>query len=278
MVLIDRILRPLCQARQAGSQDDKKTPFWSSDCFRILAQNLTKVYLHEGQAITALKDISLDVLEGEFLAIVGRSGAGKTSLLNILAGSDQATTGVVRVFGRCPFVAPRREALCWHAQTIGYVPQKPVWIGGRTVLDTLQLPPFSPAGASVRWFDRAMDLLGLLGMSGLASLSLEELTGSERTKLAVARALIAGPRLLLMDQVGRGSDPKTTVEILGVLRQLNARQGTTVIVTASDHRASKFALRTLILSEGVLARPGSATREQLVTKSPCNTVSPCRTD
>lgn len=267
MVLIDRILQPLRRAR-AAVHNDGRTWFSSGDSFRVQAKHIRKTFRHRGQFITALDDASVEVLEGEFLAIVGRSGAGKTSLVNILAGWDRATHGTVRVFGRDPFTIPRGEAAHWHTQTIGYVPQKRVWARNLSVLETVEAPLAGAVRSRANRFDQVMDTLEVLRISRLAKLFPGELTVSDQLRVAVARAMVADPRLLLLDQLGSSSDAETTIEILEVLKRLNECQGTTVIVTGNDHRVAKFAVRTQLLAEGRLEPLPSVDLRKYATDSP----------
>jgi putative ABC transport system ATP-binding protein len=250
MVLIDRILRPLRQAHTPAHPDEGAGS--SGDSFRIQIQRVSKTFLHRGELITALDDVSLDVLEGEFLAIVGRSGSGKTSLMNILAGWDHATAGQVRVFGRDPRIVSGRKAADWHTRTIGYVPQKRTWMRNFSVLQTLELPLLVAVPTRARRLDRIMDVLGLLRISSVARLFPEELTIHEQMKVAVAYAMVADPKLLLLDQVGSGSSSEATMEVLELLQQLNQCQAITVIISGGDERIAKFAVRTKVLAGGRL--------------------------
>jgi ABC-type lipoprotein export system ATPase subunit len=250
MVLIDRILRPLRQAHPTPTQDEGTG--LPADSFRIQIQHVSKTFLHRGELITALDDVSLEVLEGEFLAILGRSGAGKTSLMNILAGWDHATQGRVRVFGRDPRIVPGRKAAYWHMRTIGYVPQKRSWVRNFSVFQTLELPLLGAVPTRARRLDRIMDVLGLLRISRVARLFPEELTVHEQMKVAVAYAMIADPKLLLLDQISGGSNSEAAMEVLELLQQLNQCQAITVILSGCDEHISKFAVRTKILVDGRL--------------------------
>src|SRR5579863_5763456 len=114
MAFVDHILQPM---RQSGSGDDDGISVHSSDAFKVLALDLGKTFQQGDESIPVLEGISLDILEGEFFAIIGRSGTGKTTLLKILAGCERPTRGAVRVFGRDPIAG--HEADFWYPQTIG---------------------------------------------------------------------------------------------------------------------------------------------------------------
>lgn len=247
MNLIDRILTP----RQTPDHNDVETR--NDDFFRIRVQNVGKKFVQKGEWVTALHDVSIDVLEGEFLAIVGNSGAGKTTLLNILAGWEQPTTGQVRVFNRDPFIVSSRASDAWYGATIGYVPQKRVWMENLCVMDALEMRLAQTRESRTERRDRIMEVLETLRLRRLARLLPAELTVSEQLKLAVAGAIVTEPRLLLLDQLGGTCDSDTMLEILEVVKQLNQRRGTTVIVSTTSHtRVSKYAITTRVLLDGAL--------------------------
>jgi len=208
------------------------------------AEGIEKTYLSREGDVRALRDISLQVLAGEFVSLVGPSGCGKTTLLRILGGLLETDSGVVRIDGQI-LTQPRRE--------IGFIFQNPTLMPWRTVLKNVTLP------LEVRGINadannkRAMELLGLVGLLGFENSYPHELSGGMQQRVAIARALVYEPSILLMDEPFGSLDAITRNQMnLELLRIWRATGKTILMVTHTIQEAIFLADRVLIMS----ARPG----------------------
>jgi NitT/TauT family transport system ATP-binding protein len=207
----------------------------------------------DGAPVQALSDVSFDVARNEFLAIVGPSGCGKSTALRMIAGLLAPRRGEVRVNGAAPATQGRAMALAF---------QKPTLLPWLDVLGNVLFPLKHmglPAGAAER--DRAMGLLGLLGLADFARRRPDELSGGMQQRVALGRALVTEPEILLLDEPFSALDALTRDELgLELLRLNEARPRTVVLITHSVAEAVMLADRVLVMSP----RPGRVAAEVAV--------------
>jgi len=216
------------------------------------AQNLTKIYRRGSEEILALDNVSLVVRPGEFLSFVGPSGSGKTTLINILGGLDNATSGRLKVGGRMIFDGRKglseSELTRIRRQVFGYIFQKFYLVPTLTVEENVLLPfaffkkPGSPAGA--------LGLLKSLGLEKRTRHRPAELSGGEMQRVAIARALINKPEILLADEPTGNLDSKRSEEIGHVLKNLNQKEGLTILLVTHNPVLARMAQRTITLRDG----------------------------
>ena len=210
----------------------------------IEVQNLTKVYPTRDQPVQALADVSFSVAEGEFVTIVGHSGCGKTTILKIIAGLVQGSSGSVSVRGK-PVLGPLSD--------VGMVFQHPVLLKWRTVLGNVLLPIEMLHLGVEEHRGRALDLLELAGLSGFKDRYPHELSGGMQQRVAICRALVHDPSLLLMDEPFGALDLMTREEMnLELLRIWSQRRKTSLLVTHSISEAVFLADRVVVMTP----RPG----------------------
>jgi NitT/TauT family transport system ATP-binding protein len=210
----------------------------------IAVQALTKVYPARTGAVHALEAIDFDVADREFVAIVGPSGCGKSTLLKILAGLIPATGGSALLRGT-PIVGPRRD--------IGMVFQSPVLFPWRTVLQNVLLPVDVQGLGRERLHKSALDLLRLVGLTGFEGRYPWELSGGMQQRVAMVRALIHDPAMLLMDEPFGALDAMTREQMnLELQRIWLERRKTVVFITHSIPEAVFLADRVMVMT----ARPG----------------------
>jgi NitT/TauT family transport system ATP-binding protein len=211
----------------------------------IAVRHLAKDYGVGGNAIAALRDIDFNVGEGEFLSIVGPSGCGKSTLLKILAGLMPASSGEAKLNGT-PIEGPRRD--------IGMVFQSPVLFPWRSVLDNALLPVDVQRLGREQLLERAHALIALVGLSGFEHRYPWELSGGMQQRVALVRALIHDPALLLMDEPFGALDALTRESMNVELQRIwLERRKTVVFVTHSTSEAVFLADRVMVMS----ARPGT---------------------
>lgn len=216
----------------------------------ISARDLSKVYRRGSEEVRAVDGVSFEVGAGEMVAIIGPSGSGKTTLLNMIGCLDNPTSGSLNVGGRVIFGGRRelseRELTLIRREMFGYVFQKFYLIPTLTVEENIMLPGafYRAAGAK-----SAHEVMKLLGIERRHDHLPGELSGGEMQRVAVARALINGPKVVLADEPTGSLDSKRTDEIKGILRDLT-RQGITVVMVTHNLDLARSADRLLEIRDG----------------------------
>lgn len=211
----------------------------------------------DGQ-VTALKDVSLTIDEGEYVALVGQSGCGKSTLLNLLGGLDSPTTGSIRFRDRdlADFGDPAR----FRSSQLGFVFQSFHLISVLTAEQNVQMPMFETAMGPAARKERARELLARVGLTHRARHRPQKLSVGERQRVAIARALANRPSLLLADEPTGNLDSVTAESIFSLFDSLN-QEGMTLLLVTHDPLLAARARRTLTLHDGQLIsdRPNSRT-------------------
>lgn len=221
----------------------------------ISLTGVSRTFTGRSGTVEALRDIYLEVPEGEFIAVLGRSGCGKSTLLRLVAGLLPTSTGEVRVAGEL-VTRPRRD--------IAMLFQRPALLPWRSVLDNVLLPVQIFGWKKAAHRERAHDLLQMTGLSGFANRLPHELSGGMQQRVALCRSLIGNPRVMLMDEPFSALDALTREELSGELQRVHMEhQATIVFVTHSIDEAVLLADRVVVLSP----RPGRI-REILDIKIP----------
>jgi putative ABC transport system ATP-binding protein len=213
----------------------------------------------EGEsAVRAVNEVTISISPGEFVALVGRSGSGKTTLLNLLAGLDRPSSGKVWFEGRELSQMPERDLVGLRRNRIGFVFQSFGLIPLLSAFENVELP-LHIAGMS--WRDRrrraneALDLVGLTGRSGHRPY---ELSGGEQQRVAIARALVADPSVLFADEPTGELDSVTGQTIGGIMRDIGASRGVTVVTATHDLLLADMADRRLQMADGSIASVDAA--------------------
>ena len=219
---------------------------------RVLdARNLSKHYSMGANVVRALDGVSLTVGEGEFVGLLGTSGSGKSTLLNLVAGLDQATGGELLVFGD-DLAKMTREALSKHRQkNVGIIFQSFNLISTMTAAENVALSMMFAGVPRVEREREAASILASVGLGGRQTHRPKELSGGEQQRVAIARALSNKPRLLLADEPTGNLDSRTSKEIMALLKDLNERDGKTIIMVTHDaDLASRYAHRIVTMLDG----------------------------
>jgi len=231
--------------------------------------NVTKTYGHGEATSHALIDMNLSVARGEFVLIMGPSGCGKSTLLNLVAGYDEPTSGTVVVSGQSLWHLNERERSNLRARTLGFVVQSfdllPRLTAEENVL--VRLGPLRIRGQRARSLAaRVLDQVSI--PTSAWGRYPHELSGGEQQRIAMARALVAAPQLLLADEPTGNLDSGTRITILDLLRDLNAQQKMSVILVTHDAFASTFGHRTITMRDGVIVQDVGALEKQPSTLVP----------
>jgi putative ABC transport system ATP-binding protein len=220
----------------------------------IRVEHVTKEYRTDHTVVHALRGVSLEVQDGEFLAIAGPSGSGKTTLLNLIGCLDVPSSGEIRIDGepvsektRVELAALRRHKLGFVFQTFNLIP----------VLSAYENVSFALAllGVEGRQLkERTLRALAEVGLAGLERRKPGELSGGQQQRVAVARALVKGPRIVLADEPTANLDSDTGHEILELMAGLNRDHGTTFVFSTHDAMVMDFARRLVLLHDGSVTR------------------------
>src|SRR5215813_8224788 len=215
-------------------------------------KGVVKRYKRGRQKVEVLHRLDLDIAAGEFLALMGPSGSGKTTLLNLIGGLDRPDQGEIDVAGQRIDKLSNRELAKWRARNVGFVFQFYNLMPMLTAEKNVELPLLLTKLSSAQRKQNVHAALELVGLADRAKHKPSELSGGQQQRIAIARALIADPKLLVCDEPTGDLDRKTADEILGLLQVLNREHGKTVVMVTHDPKAAEFARRTLHLEKGQL--------------------------
>jgi putative ABC transport system ATP-binding protein len=230
----------------------------SDDKALVRVSHVHKYYTRGGETVDVLKDLSLDIPEGDFLALMGPSGSGKTTLLNLLGGLDRPSEGTVEVAGQRIERASARELARWRTRHIGFVFQfynlLPVLTAERNVELPLLLTHLSKAERR----KHVSTALAMVGLSDRAGHYPRQLSGGQEQRVGIARAIVTDPTLLLCDEPTGDLDRRSGDEVLDLLQALNREHGKTIVMVTHDPHAAARARRTLHLDKGALTQEAAA--------------------
>jgi len=216
----------------------------------ICLRNVSKTYQGEGGDFRALKGVDLDVYRGEFLGILGRSGAGKSTLLNMISGVDHLTSGSIRAGDVNLHDLNEAQFAKWRGRMMGVIYQSFQLLPTLPLVDNVTLPmDFCGTYHPMRSVERALDLLRRVGIEEHAYKLPSQISGGQQQRLAIARALVNDPPILLADEPTGRLDSVTAASVLQVFLDL-ARQGKTILMVTHDFSLSQVFQRTVTLADG----------------------------
>jgi len=216
-------------------------------------RDLVKNYHLDTTVVPALRGVSLDIAQGEFLSIVGPSGSGKTTLLNIIGCIDDATSGAVRFGGDETTTLSDRRRTDLRLHRIGFIFQSFNLIPVLDVVENVEFPLLLMKDVGRREArERAMDLIQAVGLSEHVRHRPGELSGGQRQRVAIARALATRPDLVLADEPTANLDSVTGEQILELMAGLNRDRGTTFVFSTHDPQVLTYARRVLRMRDGLM--------------------------
>jgi ABC-type lipoprotein export system ATPase subunit len=218
----------------------------------IKLEGVTKEFNLDEQVITPVRDVNMDIAEGEFIIIIGRSGTGKSTLLNLVAGLIKPTSGVISVGGRDLASLSDKEMSLMRSREMGYVFQFPSLLPSLTILDNIALPAgFNGAKGRKEPDKRARELLGLLGLGERLECYPRHLSAGEQKRAVIARSLMNEPKILLADEPTSDLDEKTENEIMMFLKQIH-ESGVTILMVTHSLGLVPYATRAYSMDKGKL--------------------------
>ena len=233
----------------------------------IETHGLEKDFARGDLRVRALKGISVSIAPGEFVAIVGQSGSGKSTFMNILGCLDRPSQGHYLLDGHDVAALSADERAELRGRKIGFVFQAFNLIPRTSALENVELPLIYSGVSRAEQTRRARESLERLGLGDRVAHHPSELSGGEQQRVAIARALVNRPKLLLADEPTGNLDSRTSLEIMGILEQLNRGEGLTVVLVTHEDEIAAFADRVLtfrdgeVVSDAAGARAGESVRE-----------------
>ncbi len=218
-------------------------------------KGIEKIYRKDRFAVKALKGVTFGIEKGEFLSVVGPSGSGKTTLLNIIGCLDTATGGSVLYDGRELSGMDERALSRYRKENIGFIFQSYNLIPVLTVRENVELPlVIERRFPTAQIKARAMETLGLVGLSEMADRFPREISGGQEQRVAIARALIKEPLLILADEPTANLDSDTANEIMDLMEKVNRSGQATFVFSTHDPMVMARARRTITLHDGAISR------------------------
>jgi lipoprotein-releasing system ATP-binding protein len=225
----------------------------------IRAENLSKTYASEGAPVTVFSNLSFDLQEGVFAAVMGPSGVGKSTLLHLLGGIDSPDAGRVEVFGQALEELPPRERARFRNDRIGFVFQFHHLLPEFTAEENVAFPHRIAGESAGEARRRAAAMLDRVGLLERRDHRPRALSGGEQQRVAIARALARAPSLLLADEPTGNLDADSSGAVFDLLEELHRERGmTTVLVTHNPDLASRCDTIYLMSREGISPAPGSS--------------------
>ena len=220
----------------------------------IELKNITKVY-HLGEIdLPVLKGISLCINDGEFVSLTGASGSGKSTLMNILGCLDHPSGGEYWIDGKNVAGLNANQRARLRNQRIGFVFQNFNLLPRTTALENVMMPAYyaHPSRSNSEIRKRALELIDLVGLTERMHHTPAQLSGGQQQRVAIARSLINNPGILLADEPTGNLDSTTSVEVMNMFRELNRKQGITVIIVTHDPKTAAFTDRAINMCDGLI--------------------------
>lgn len=218
----------------------------------IEVRDATKVYRRGRTEVRALGGVSLDVPRGQFLSVMGPSGSGKSTLLNLLGALDVPTSGSLRIDGRELSRMDDGTLSAFRRERLGYIFQFFNLLPTLTAVENVMLPALLAGGSRTVLLPRAEALLETVGLRARSHHRPDELSGGEMQRVAVARALLTEPALLLADEPTGNLDSRTGAEVLRLIREATRERGLTVVMVTHDPKAAAVGDRIVRLADGAI--------------------------
>jgi putative ABC transport system ATP-binding protein len=215
-------------------------------------KNLVKTYTRGDQDVPVLRDISLNILRGDFISLMGPSGSGKSTLLNLIAGIDKPTAGLLRIDGEDISQLSEGDLADWRASNIGFIFQFYNLMPVLTAYENVELPLLLTNLNKAERRERIHLTLGMVGLMDRMDHYPNELSGGQQQRVAIARAVVTDPTILVCDEPTGDLDKQSATDVLNMLKELNSTLGKTIIMVTHDAHAAEAAKRMVHLEKGEL--------------------------
>ena len=220
----------------------------------IVTEGVKKTYDEGGVPVEAVRGVDLTIEKGEFTALVGPSGSGKTTFLNVISGLDTPTDGKVWLAGKAISEMSGRELSDFRRDNIGFIFQAYNLIARSTVKRNIELPALVKGSSKEERMQRIDELLRVVGLHEKLYRKPKTLSGGEQQRIAIARALINDPEIVLADEPTGNVDSKAGHVIMSFFRKLNKERGTTIVVVTHDPEVAQMTDRIVYIRDGKIFR------------------------
>jgi putative ABC transport system ATP-binding protein len=228
----------------------------------IEINNVTKQYHKGGETITPLDQVNLRVEQGDFLSLMGASGTGKSTLLNLIAGIDRPDTGSIIVDGIDITGLSRNKLAGWRAANMGYIFQTHNLVPVLTAFENVELPLLLLPMSRGQRRERVKIAMRAVDLQDRANHYPRQLSGGQEQRVGIARAIVAHPKVVVADEPTGDLDPDSSLQILGLLKRLNQQLGVTLLMVTHDAEAAGIADHQFRLDRGKLSQD-AITRSRL---------------
>jgi putative ABC transport system ATP-binding protein len=226
----------------------------SSSYGLIITKDASKEYHRGHEVVIAVKNVSLEIKEGEFLAVVGPSGCGKTTLLNLLSGLDSPSSGKVILDGIDTTVIDERLFPKLRREKVGFVFQDFNLVQDMTAVENV-MAPLLPTDMKTKDIEtKALEMLREVDLLERKDHKARELSGGEMQRVAIARALVNKPKVIFADEPTGNLDSKTGKDILNLMKTLNQEQGTTIVLVTHNEEMREYATRVIHMRDGKIEK------------------------
>jgi putative ABC transport system ATP-binding protein len=220
----------------------------------IEIKKLSRIFRTGGQEVRAVDEMNFKIQEGEFIAIMGPSGSGKTTLLNLLGGLDRPTDGKILVEGVDIVRLKDNDLSLYRRDTVGFVFQSFNLLSLHNALENVYLPMIWQGEQNAARKEKAKKLLASMGLEKRLYFKPNQLSGGEKQRVSIARALANNPKIILADEPTGNLDSKTGLEIIKLLKEINEELGVTIIVITHDLDIARVADRIIKLKDGRIVK------------------------
>ena len=218
----------------------------------VSLQDVVKTYLMGENEVHALRGISFDIEQGEFVSIMGPSGSGKSTCMNMIGCLDRPTSGIVKINERETALMSEKELAVLRNQTVGFVFQQYHLISAMNVLENVMLPlKYQKIERPVR-LEKAKAALEAVGLGNRINHRPHELSGGQKQRVAIARAMVTEPKILLADEPTGALDTETGKQVMEMFQKINTERGTTIIIVTHDPRIGESTKRCIRILDGQL--------------------------
>jgi putative ABC transport system ATP-binding protein len=220
----------------------------------IQLDHIHKTYTMGDVDVHALRGVSLTIREGEFVAIMGASGSGKSTTMNIIGCLDRPTRGTYILDGQDVSELSKDERADIRCQKIGFVFQGFNLLSRTSALENVELPMLYAGVPTAQRDERAMEALAAVGLAGREQNHPNQLSGGQQQRVAVARSLVNNPALILADEPTGNLDSRTSVEVMEIFQRLNRERGITLVLVTHEHDIAQYAQRVVVFKDGKIKK------------------------